>query len=179
MIYIMQYLHNPIFSVIKYNFVTEPRAEVFTARIRPVTPSKKSGIDFEKMGNLTANSPGEEAAAGASSSVHPSQYEDTAEMKYYEATKKVMQMLEKKAFESSKNYLHNMIKLVNGQETLPNNTSHKEPNVKIENRNPVTRSSYKITKNIRRKTPSPSAAFQNIRRNDTTEALLKSKVKNE
>ncbi|XP_047491385.1 galactoside alpha-(1,2)-fucosyltransferase 2-like [Penaeus chinensis] len=162
--------------VIKNNFVTEPRSEDFTARIRPVTPSKKTRIDFEKMGNLTANSPVEEAAAGALSSVQPSHLEDTAEMKYYEATRKVMQMLQNKAFESSKNYINNMIKLVNSQGLLPNNSNHKESIVKIENKNPATRSGYKVTKNMR-KTSSPSAAFQNIRRNDTAEmeALLKSK----
>ncbi|XP_063593173.1 galactoside alpha-(1,2)-fucosyltransferase 1-like [Penaeus indicus] len=160
--------------VITNNFVAAPRVEDFTARIRPVIPLKKTRLDFEKMGNLTGNTPVEEAASGALSSAYPSHHE--TEIKYYEATKKVMHLLQNKAFESSKNYLNNMIKLANGQGMLSNNTSHKESIVKIENKNPATRSGYKITKNIKN-TSSPSAAFQNSRRNDTAEmeALLESK----
>nr|XP_027223984.1 uncharacterized protein LOC113816146 [Penaeus vannamei] len=166
--------------VIKNNFVNKSRPEDFSARIRPVTPitSKKTGIDFEKMGNLKENLTKEESVSGGLRSAHPSHYEDTAEVKYYEATKKIMQVLQNKAFESSKNYLNNMIKLVNGQKMPPNNTKHKEASVKIVNKNPTTKGSYKITKNVPRKTPSPSAAFQNVRRNNTAEIeeLLKSKT---
>lgn len=161
-------------------------SDSFKAKIRPVTSKtiKKTGLEFEKMGNLRDDSTDEEADSEDWRSVHPSHYKDTVEVKYYKATKKVMEILQNKAFEGSKNYLNNMINLVKGQQLRPSNANQSEEASGPQNRdeNSVSKTNYGITNKasaVTKETTSSSVTFQNTRRYDSadSEALFSSMVK--